>query len=49
MEAAVFEVDLQGSGAGTAEGNGSVRTLGDPVWSYPSVDEVLRVTVTPMN
>jgi hypothetical protein len=34
---------------GPAEGNGTVHSLMDPVWSYPTVDEVLRVTVEPTN
>jgi hypothetical protein len=34
--------------AGALEGNGRVRSLADPIWSYPAVDDVIRVTITPV-
>jgi len=37
-----------GPNTGADEGNGEVRELSDPVWSYPKVAEVLRVTVEPL-
>lgn len=37
-----------GADTGPAEGDGSVRELDDPVWSYPTVEEALTVTVEPM-
>lgn len=33
--------------SGAAEGDGTVRATADPVWSYPAVDELVRVTVRP--
>lgn len=36
-----------GPDTGEAEGNGLVRLLPDGVWSYPAVNEIVRVTVRP--
>ncbi len=33
---------------GAPEGDGSVRELDDPVWIYPPVNDVVRVTITPV-
>lgn len=31
---------------GVAEGSGVVRVLDDPIWSYPAVEEIVRLSVT---
>ena len=33
---------------GEPEGDGTVRRQADPVWSYPSVRELVRVTIEPL-
>ena len=33
---------------GAAEGNGLVRLLDDPIWLYPDVADLVRVTITPV-
>jgi len=32
---------------GAADGNGLVRLLASPVWTYPTVNSVIKVTITP--
>jgi hypothetical protein len=34
---------------GAAEGNGLIRLINDPVWGYPSIAQVIRLTVTPVD
>lgn len=34
---------------GAAEGNGLVRLLDDPIWLYPEVADIVRVTITPVS
>lgn len=36
-----------GPNTGPAEGDGTVRNLNDPVWTYPDLSNTLRVTLTP--
>jgi hypothetical protein len=37
-----------GPNTGANEGHGLVRLLNDPVWRYPAVSDVVRVTITPL-
>jgi hypothetical protein len=42
------QVGLQAApNTGANEGSATVRTLDDPVWRYPGVTELVRVTITP--
>jgi hypothetical protein len=36
-----------GPNTGADEGNSTVRLLNDPVWRYPMLSDVLRVTIMP--
>ncbi|MFT5429500.1 MAG: hypothetical protein ACI9OJ_000171 [Myxococcota bacterium] len=37
-----------GPNTGASEGDGTVRAWNDPVWWYPSLDTLLRVTISPV-
>lgn len=37
-----------GPNTGASEGDRAVRLFDDPIWSYPAVSELLKVTITPV-
>ena len=44
VQTPVLEEDVDGA----AEGSGVVRLYDDPVWSYPAIEDLVRISLVPV-